>query len=87
MAQAAPGSELWCKTKQPGSATKRQAKIKAWFDHPDLVADPASHQRDLRVIEHNALFAVEPALTFVDSGNDGGGAERQTPARNPDRSI
>jgi hypothetical protein len=87
MARSAAGSELQREMKQAGSAAEYLAEIEARFDHPDLVADPASHQRDLRVIEHNALFAVEPALTFVDSGNDGGGAERQTPARNPDRSI
>ena len=63
--------------KQAGSAAEYLAEIKARLDHPDLVADPAGHQRGLRIVEHDAFLAVEPALALVDASDDGGDAERQ----------
>src|SRR4051794_3709392 len=63
--------------KQAGSAAEYLAEIEARFDHPDLVADPAGHQRGLRVVEHDTFLAVEPALALVDASDNGGDAKRQ----------
>src|SRR6516225_3138831 len=46
------------------------AKIEALADLSNLIAKPAGDQRGLRVVEHDALFAVKQAGPLVDPGDD-----------------
>src|ERR1043166_2218726 len=50
---------------------EHDAQVQPWRDLADLVAYPVRHQRRLRVVEHNALFLIEPARTLVDLRDDG----------------
>src|SRR4051812_46242053 len=46
-------------------------QIEAGLEQPDFVANPLRHERRLRVIEHDALLAVEQTRSLVDLGDDG----------------
>src|SRR4051794_23558713 len=45
-------------------------KISMWADLADLIANPMRDQRSLRIVEHDALFVIEPARAFVDLCDD-----------------
>src|SRR5689334_13098984 len=62
---------------QPGLVPIGEAEIDVRRDEADLVADPMSHDRGYRVVEDDALLAVQPARRLVDLGGDGMNAEGQ----------
>ena len=49
-------------------APVNQAKINAGTDLADFIANPMREQGSLRVIEHDTLLLIEPALVLVDLG-------------------
>src|SRR5512134_2990825 len=71
------GMELQREVDQPRLVPIDLAQIDVGGDQPDLVADPLRHDGGLRVIQHDAFLAVEPARRLVDLGDDGVDAEGQ----------
>src|SRR5512132_1320966 len=55
---------------QPAAAHEHLTKVGAAGDLADLVPDPVGDQRRARIVEHDALLAVDPARILVDLGPD-----------------
>src|SRR6266480_2495457 len=46
-------------------------QIASGTNHPDFIADPVCDQRCFRIVQHDALLAVQPAWPLVYLGDDG----------------
>ena len=53
---------------QLAAAYEHLAQVGAPGDLTDLVPDPVGDQRRASVVQHDALFAIDPARTLVDLG-------------------
>src|SRR5215468_9416300 len=69
-------SELQAEVDQALLGPVDLTEIEIGTDQADLVPYPMRDQRGLRVVEHDAFLAVEPARTLVDLGDDRFEAER-----------
>src|SRR5215813_3090834 len=69
--------ELQREVDQPFFLPVHFAEIQLRTDLTDLVANPLRDGRRLRVVEDDALLAVEPARSFVDFGDDRVEVERR----------
>src|SRR5262249_39708915 len=52
------------------SLPEHDAKVELGRHLSDLIADPVGNDRGLRVVEHDAFLAVDPAGCSVDLGRD-----------------
>src|SRR5215472_6885140 len=72
-------SELQREVDQPFLVPVHLAQVQAWADLANLVANPMRDERGLRVVENDALLAVQPARPHVHLGDDGVEPEREDP--------